>query len=100
MYNETMGRPRKYENRMSRSIGLRLPDAQYDWLVERTIDFDGDMSEAVRDAIDAARLLYEVVGSRDPHARLQQLLVDRQEQQAREAYFDEFGYYPEDAPRE
>ena len=54
-----MGRPRKYGDRMSRSIGLRLPDSQYDWLVERTIDYNGDMSEAVRDAIDAARLLYE-----------------------------------------
>ena len=39
---------------MSRSLGLRLPDAQYDWLVERAICFEGDLSEATRDAIDAA----------------------------------------------
>jgi hypothetical protein len=95
-----MGRPRKYEERMSRSIGLRLPDSQYDWLVERTIDFDGDMSEATRDAIDAARLLYEIITSPDPHARLQRLLDESEREQAREAYFDEFGHYPEDGPHE
>jgi hypothetical protein len=94
-----MGRPRKYDERMSRSIGLRLPDAQYDWLVERTVDFEGDMSEATRDAIDAARLLYEIVGSPDPHARLQAILEEREREQAREAYFDEYGHYPEDEPK-
>ena len=82
---------------MSRSIGVRLPDAQYDWLVERTVDFDGDMSEATRDAIDAARLLYEIVDSPDPQARLQVLLDESEREKAREAYFDEFGHYPEDA---
>jgi hypothetical protein len=85
---------------MSRSIGVRLPDAQYDWLVERTIDFDGDMSEATRDAIDAAQLLYEIVRSADPHARLQVVLDESEREAARQAYFDEFGHYPEDAPDE
>lgn len=94
-----MGRPRKYGERMSRSIGVRLPDAQYDWLVERTIDFEGDMSEATRDAIDAARLLYEILGSRDPHARLQVVLDEREQEEAREAYFDRYGHYPEDPGR-
>ena len=94
-----MGRPRKYGERMSRSIGVRLPDAQYDWLVERTVDFDGDMSEATRDAIDAARLLYEIVTARDPHARLQAALDEAEQERAREAYFDEFGHHPEDAAK-
>jgi hypothetical protein len=93
-----MGRPRKYGERMSRSIGLRLPDAQYDWLVERTIDFDGDMSEATRDAIDAARLLYEIVNAPDPHTRLQTVLDESESEQAREAYFDTYGHYSEDEP--
>jgi hypothetical protein len=91
-----MGRPRKYGERMSRSIGVRLPDAQYDWLIERTIDFEGDMSEATRDAIDAARLLYEILGAQDPHARLQDVLDEREQEEAREAYFDRYGHYPED----
>jgi hypothetical protein len=79
---------------MSRSVNVRLPDGQYDWLIERAIDFEGDLSEATRDAIDAARILYEITGALDPHARLQALLDESQKQQAREAYFDEFGEYP------
>jgi hypothetical protein len=83
---------------MSRSLGLRLPDGQYDWLVERTIDFEGDMSEAVRDAIDAAKLLYEIIGSPDPHARLQRVLDDSEREAAqdayREAYYEEHDKYP------
>jgi hypothetical protein len=84
---------------MSRAIGLRLPDGQYDWLVERTLEFDGDMSDAMRDAIDAARLLYDIIGSPDPHARLQLLLDESRNQDAREAFFEEFGHYPADAPK-
>jgi hypothetical protein len=93
-----MGRPRKYEERMSRSVGLRLPDGQYNWLIERAVDFEGDLSEATRDAIDAAKLLYEIVGARDPHARLQQILDEAEREQAldayRDAYHDEHGGYP------
>jgi hypothetical protein len=92
-----MGRPRKYSDRMSRSLGFRLPDEQYDWLVERTIDFDGDMSEAVRDAIDAARILYGIISAPDPHAKLQALLDESERQEAREAYFDVYGHYPGEA---
>ena len=58
------------------------------------------MSEATRDAIDAARLLYEIITSPDPHARLQGLLDETEREQAREAFFNEFGNYPEDGPRE
>ena len=54
------------------------------------------MSEATRDAIDAARLLYEIITSPDPHARLQGLLDETEREQAREAFFNEFGHYPED----
>ena len=34
------------------------------------------------------------MGSPDPHAKLQAVLDERESQQAREAYFDEFGEYP------
>jgi hypothetical protein len=93
-----MARPRKYSERMSRSLGLRLPDAQYDWLIDRAVGFDGDLSEATRDAIDAARLLYEIISAGDPHARLQRLLEESEQEAAqdafREAYHDEHGEYP------
>jgi hypothetical protein len=79
---------------MTRSVGLRLPDAQYDWLIERAIDFEGDLSEATRDAIDAARLFYDLITARDPHAKLQYLLDERDKEAARDAYYDEFGEYP------
>lgn len=85
---------------MSRSLGVRLPDAQYDWLVERAIDNGGDMSEAVRDAIDAARILYDIVGARDPHGKLQALIAASEEEAGREAFFDEHGYYPGNPPDE
>ena len=39
------------------------------------------------------------VGSPDPHGRLQEVLDESERQAAREAYFDELGYYPEDAPK-
>ncbi len=98
LYNAMCGPAPKYEQRMSRSIGLRLPDAQYDWLIERTIEYDGDMSEATRDAIDAARLLYEILSSPDPHGRLQAVLDESKRAEAREAFFDEHGRYPEEGP--
>jgi hypothetical protein len=64
-------------------------------LIERAIDFDGDLSEATRDAIEAARMLYRIIGSRDPHAELQSILAESEKQAGREAFYDEFGYYPD-----
>ena len=84
---------------MSRSLGLRLPDAQYEWLIERTIEFDGDLSEATRDAIDAARMFDDIIASRDPHAKLQELLENSRREADREAFYDEFGHYPDEEPR-
>ena len=55
------------------------------------------MSEAVREAIDAAQVLCDIGGAHDLHARLKALLDDSKKQEAREAFFDEFGFYPEDA---
>jgi hypothetical protein len=82
---------------MTRMLTLRVPDEQYDWLMERVLDFEGDLSAATRDAIDAARILYRITGALDPHAELQALLDESDRQAGREAYFDEFGRYPEDS---
>jgi hypothetical protein len=79
---------------MSHSLGLRLPDGQYDWLTDQAVEFSGDLSEATRDAIDAARILYEILAAPDPHAKLQALLDETARQSLRKAYFDEFGEYP------
>jgi hypothetical protein len=81
---------------MTRMLTLRVPDEQYDWLMDRVLDFEGDLSAATRDAIDAARILYGITGSVDPHAKLQELLDESEREAAREAYFDEVGRYPEE----
>ncbi len=94
-----MGRPRN-PNRMTRMLTLRVPDEQYDWLIEGAIAADGDLSAATRDAIDAARTFHAVMGSADPHAALQALIDARNEEEGREVYFDIHGHYPgEDPPK-
>src|SRR5437764_10595108 len=92
-----MGRPRN-PDRMTRMLTLRVPDEQYDWLIERAIAVDGDLSAATRDAIAAARIFYGVMGSIDPHAALQALIDARNEEEGREVYFDLHGHYPGDEP--
>jgi hypothetical protein len=82
---------------MSRMIQARVTDPQYDWLFERAIDEEGDMSAAIRGALDMARIFGDLLYSPDPHGRLQALLDEAQQEEAREAYFDEYGRYPEDA---
>jgi hypothetical protein len=78
-----MGRPRK-PNRMSRVITARLGDEQYDWLVERAIDEEGDLSKALRDAVDAARVFYALVMTADPPEALREHLKQGEEERARE----------------
>jgi hypothetical protein len=41
--------------------------------------------------------LYSILGAIDPHAKLQELLDESHRQAGREAYFDEFGRYPEES---
>jgi hypothetical protein len=84
---------------MSRMIQARVTDPQYDWLFERAIDEEGDMSAAIRGAIDLARSFADLLSCPDPHGRLQARLDAAQEEMAREAYFDEYGHFPEDAPK-
>jgi hypothetical protein len=61
-----MGRPRKEFHRLTRTVTVRVEDEQYDWLVERAIDEHGDMSKAVRGALEAARVMEQLLGSADP----------------------------------
>jgi hypothetical protein len=69
---------------MSRMIQARVTDLQYDWLVERAIDERGDMSVAIRDAIDMARMFNDLLKSPDAPDALRDLLKQSAEEQARE----------------
>jgi hypothetical protein len=101
LYNETMGRPRKFENRMTRTLTLRVPDDLYDWLIDQAVDgHDGDLSEATRSALLKSQILDRILSSRDPKVELEQVLAESLEQEGLEAYFDEFGHYPGEAPSE
>jgi hypothetical protein len=96
LYNKNMGRPRKPPTeRLTRTITGRVTDEQYDELVDDAAHmYDGDLSKALRGALDAAAVLQEILMARDPHAALADLLERSEEEAAREAYFDEFGEYP------
>jgi hypothetical protein len=91
-----MGRPRKDpKDRLTRTITARVSDEQFDWLIERMDE--GEFSVSLRDAIDLARLFEQVLSDPDPSKRFKQLLEDSKKEEGREAYFDQFGRYPEDA---
>jgi hypothetical protein len=91
-----MGRPRKDpKDRLTRTITARVSDEQFDWLIERMDE--GEFSASLRNAIDLARVFEQILSDRDPTKRFKQLLEDNKKEAAREAYFDEFGRYPEDA---
>jgi hypothetical protein len=70
-----MGRPRKEFHRLTRTVTVRVEDEQYDWLVERAIDEHGDMSKAVRGALEAARVMERLLLSSDPLREFEQLLA-------------------------
>jgi hypothetical protein len=91
-----MGRPRKDpKDRLTRTITARVSDEQFDWLIDHMDE--GDFSASIRNAIDLAQMFVEVLNDRDPTKRFERLLADREAYEARHAYFDEFGEYPEDA---
>lgn len=91
-----MGRPRKdQKDRLTRTITARVSDEQFDWLVEGMED--GEFSAAVRNTIDAAKTLEGVLNSRDPVAALRKLLKEAEEKAGRNAYYDEYGRYPDES---
>jgi hypothetical protein len=65
-------------------IQARVTDQQYDWLIERAIDEQGemsaairergDMSAAIRDTIDMARIFVDLLGTQDPPEALRDFL--------------------------
>jgi hypothetical protein len=69
-----MGRPRKQFHRLSRTLTVRVEDEQYDWLVERAMDEHGDMSKAVRSALDAARVMETLLNAPDPVAAFAEMM--------------------------
>ena len=79
-----MGRPRKEFHRLTRTLTVRVEDDQYDWLVDRAIDEWGDMSKAVRSALDSARVMERLLLADDPLAAFRDLLERSEEQGARE----------------
>jgi hypothetical protein len=88
-----MGRPRKDpKDRLTRTITARVSDDQFDWLIDGMEN--GEFSASVRDAIESARMFDAILTSRDPVARLRELLKEREAQAGREAYNDKYGHYP------
>lgn len=72
-----MARRRKYQNRMTRLVQARVSDEHYDWLVQNAIDFhDGELSAAVRDAIEQAEIMERLLSAADPVAELKGI-IDR-----------------------
>lgn len=70
-------------------VQARVGDRQYDWLVERAIDERGDMSQAIRDAIDAARIFHDLLATPDPPEALREFLKRSEEEQVREEALEE-----------
>ncbi len=91
-----MGRPRKPDaERLTRTITARVTDEQYDELVDAAIHlYEGDLSKALRGALDASAALSDVLNARDPHAALADMIKRGEVEEARELYFEEFGEYP------
>lgn len=91
-----MGRPRKPDaERLTRTITARVTDEQYDELVDDAIHFyEGDLSKALRRALDASTALSAILTARDSHAALADMIKRGEDEEARELYFEEFGEYP------
>jgi hypothetical protein len=93
-----MGRPRKYPERMTRLVQARVSDAQYEWLVENAVDFhEGELSAAVRGAIEQAQIFGELLMKADPPGELAAMIERGHQEEGRELYFEEHGHYPEAA---
>ena len=84
-----MGRPRK-PDRLTRTLTARVSDEQYDWLIEQAIDYHGgDLSKALRDAIDEAMIFRRLLNTADPPAELAAMFERGKQAEAREMAEDE-----------
>jgi hypothetical protein len=79
-----MGRPRKEFHRLTRTLTVRVEDEQYDWLVERAVEEWGDMSKAVRSALESARVMERLLSAEDPVREFEALLERSEAEAARE----------------
>jgi hypothetical protein len=79
-----VGRPRKPFDRLTRTITARVQDEQYDWLVERAIEEEGDLSKALRDAIESARVMERLLLAQDPVGDFKAMLERSEEEAARD----------------
>lgn len=70
---------------MTRTLTVRVSDEQYDWLVDRVDEFDGELSAAIRDAIDAAQILYRLMADREPQAAFAALLEKSRSESMRDS---------------
>jgi hypothetical protein len=70
-------------------IQARVTDTQYDWLVERAIDEEGDLSKALRETVDSARVFHEILQKADPPSALREMLKRSEQDQARDEAEDE-----------
>lgn len=65
-------------------VQARVTDEQYDWLIERAIDEQGDMSKALRETVDSARIFHDLLATTDPPKALRELLKRSEKDQVRE----------------
>jgi hypothetical protein len=64
-----MAEAAKWRERMTRTLTVRITDAQYDWLIERCVDDGhGEISRAVRDTIEDARVFRSFCRESNPPA--------------------------------
>lgn len=77
-----MGRPRKIPaERLSHYVQARVNDYQWNWLEYRAVEYhDGDISKALRECIVWSQLATEIFDSKDPHAKLDELLRETKDE--------------------
>jgi hypothetical protein len=69
-----MGKPRKLD-RLTKVVTVRIRDEQYGWLhVIAERDFEGDMSKAVRWALDHGQTFSWLLNQENPVAELDEML--------------------------
>jgi hypothetical protein len=60
---------------MTRLVQARLTDSQYDWLAEHAADwYEGDLSKAIRDALETAQIMEQILNSADPEGEFKAML--------------------------
>ncbi len=92
-----MGRPRKEPaERMTRYVQARMTDKQYGWLADRALlEYDGDISKAVREAVLHAEWMVGILNAADRHKALD-AVIDQLHSRDRSA--DDIELYMDEEP--